>query len=244
MTMPGFWDWYAAIGYDALLALAPYADLQAAVVDAADCRAGERVLVAGCGTGNFEHGALARTPELTIEAVDFAPSMLARARRKNGDAVSYRQADLCATLPFDAATFDLAVMCNVLYALPDPRAALTEIARVVQPGGRFLLCDRPPHSHFGPVARAHVAALRARPPLPRLAGWLRTAALLPALGGVMLANMRIQQRQREGAYTFFAEDDIRALLDTLGFAVARCELAYAGQCWLLLARRVNREVTA
>jgi ubiquinone/menaquinone biosynthesis C-methylase UbiE len=246
MTLPGFWDWYAAIGYDALLALAPYAALQADVVDTAACQAGERVLVAGCGTGNFEHGALAHTPELSIEAVDFAPSMLARARRKNAAnaAVCYHQADLCATLPFAPASFDVAVMCNVLYALPDPDAALREIARVVKPGGRFVLCDRPPHSHFGPVARAHCVALAARPPLRRLGGWLRTAAVLPALGGVMLANVRIQQRHRDGAYHFFAEDEIRGRLTAAGFAVEHCRPAYADQCWLLLARRTDEEVTA
>jgi ubiquinone/menaquinone biosynthesis C-methylase UbiE len=237
MSLSSFWNWYASIGYDALLALAPYVVLQDAVVDAAACRADERVLVAGCGTGNFEAFALRREPNLAIAALDFSPAMLARARRKcrQYPRVTHQQADLCQRLPFPDASFDVAVMCNVLYALPDQPAALAEVARVLKPGGRFVLCDRPPHSDFGPVARAHVTALRALALAPRVRAWLRTAAVLPTLGGIALANAQIQRRQREGAYRFYAEDAITALLAGYGLQVASLRPVYAEQCWLLCA---------
>ena len=40
-----------------------------------------RVLDAGCGTGNFEHFIAEKNhPPVRIDAVDFSPEMLARAR--------------------------------------------------------------------------------------------------------------------------------------------------------------------
>lgn len=235
-----FWDSYAAIGYDALCALLPYERLQETVVDAAALTPEDRVFVAGCGTGNFEAFALRRFPQLTIDAVDFSPQMLARAQAKcTGHAsVHHQQADLCAPLPFATACFDIAVMCNVMYALPDAPAALRELGRVVRPGGRLVLCDRHPWSRILPVARAHAADLRALPPGARTARWLRTLGALPLLLGVAGANVAIQRRYTQGAYAFHALEDIPLLLRTAGFAVVEQSTVYADQCWLIRAERI------
>jgi len=46
-----------------------------------------------------------------------------------------------AQLPFPDASFDTAVVTFVLCSVPDPDAALTEIARVLRPGGRLLFAE-------------------------------------------------------------------------------------------------------
>jgi ubiquinone/menaquinone biosynthesis C-methylase UbiE len=46
-----------------------------------------------------------------------------------------------ARLPFPDASFDTAVVTFVLCSVPDPDAALTEIARVLRPGGRLLFAE-------------------------------------------------------------------------------------------------------
>jgi len=48
-------------------------------------------------------------------------------------------ADLAAPLPFAARSFEAAVCHNVLECLPDKRAFLNEVARILQPGGHLLL---------------------------------------------------------------------------------------------------------
>jgi SAM-dependent methyltransferase len=44
-------------------------------------------------------------------------------------------------MPFEDASFDLVTCVNTLHHLPDPHAALREIARVLAPGGRFAVQD-------------------------------------------------------------------------------------------------------
>jgi ubiquinone/menaquinone biosynthesis C-methylase UbiE len=65
--------------------------------------------------------------------------MLARARdvaRRTyaQDAVEFVEADVTA-LQFADNSFDLCVTYNGLHCLPDPRAALAELTRVLRPGG-------------------------------------------------------------------------------------------------------------
>lgn len=47
-----FWDLYAKL-YDTLTHLKPYQDLHNNVLNALELKGGERILDAGCGTGNF-----------------------------------------------------------------------------------------------------------------------------------------------------------------------------------------------
>jgi ArsR family transcriptional regulator len=72
--------------------------------------------------------------------------MLDAARRRLEDRsnVDLRQGDLEA-LPLAAGELDAAMLSLVLHYSPDPARALTEVARVVRPGGRVLLVDMLPH---------------------------------------------------------------------------------------------------
>ena len=234
-----FWDHYAAVGYDALRALIPYEQLQRAVVDAAVLSPGERLLVAGCGTGNLEWLAAQQVPDLRIDAVDFSPAMLQRARAKCAalSGITHTQADLCAGLPLPEASVDATVMCNVLYALPDQAAAVRGIARVLRPGGRFVLCDRQPWSTMRPIMREHMSALRGLQAAERRRRWLRTLAAIPRLALVAAANISIERRHREGAYRYLSAEEAKTLLTTAGFEVGELQSAYAEQCWLLRATR-------
>ena len=78
-----FWDVYDKL-YDTLNLLEPYQRLHREVLDKLELKGGERILDAGCGTGNFEK--LLQNEGLNnvkIEALDFSQTMLKRAKRKN-----------------------------------------------------------------------------------------------------------------------------------------------------------------
>ncbi|GIE77351.1 ubiquinone/menaquinone biosynthesis methyltransferase [Actinoplanes philippinensis] len=107
-----------------------------------------RVLDVGVGTGRNLPYFPAAAPEAgktagTIAGVDVSPGMLAFARERAADlglAVDLREAD-AARLPFADASFDTIVCALSLCAIADPRAAITEMRRVLAPGGRLLLFD-------------------------------------------------------------------------------------------------------
>jgi ubiquinone/menaquinone biosynthesis C-methylase UbiE len=104
----------------------------------ADTPAGTSILDIPCG-GGFALRVLRPSQPVRYVAADISPHMLGRAReaarRMHGqDAIEFVEADVTA-LQFDDASFDLCVTYNGLHCLPDPRAALAELTRVLRPGG-------------------------------------------------------------------------------------------------------------
>jgi ubiquinone/menaquinone biosynthesis C-methylase UbiE len=113
-------------------------------------RAALDALDAGCGTGFLAFELTARGHRVT--GVDFAPAMVAEARRKaheRGVAVRFEEGDI-EQLPFEAGTFDLVISRHVLWTLPHPEAAIDEWIRLLRPAGRLVVVD----SHLDPRASA------------------------------------------------------------------------------------------
>ena len=105
-----------------------------------DIRGCKRILDAGCGNGRYTRFLLRQADtDAFITGFDLSPRMLRRSRRrlKNGR-VSHVAADLI-RLPYPDRCFDAIVCGWVLEHLPDPHPGLTELARVLSPGGKLLL---------------------------------------------------------------------------------------------------------
>lgn len=98
----------------------------------------------GCGTGQLTE---VLAPHVhRVVAVDASADMLDAARERVGQLpnVDIRQGELEA-LPLQTGELDAALLSLVLHYSPDPARALTEVARVLQPGGRVLIVDMLPH---------------------------------------------------------------------------------------------------
>ena len=109
------------------------------------------VLDAGCGTGFLSLELASRGHRVC--GVDFAPAMLAEARRKatqQGAEVRFEEAD-AEQLPFSSASFDLVVSRHVLWTLPHPEMAIDEWVRVLRDGGRLAVID----GQFDPCFLTH-----------------------------------------------------------------------------------------
>jgi demethylmenaquinone methyltransferase / 2-methoxy-6-polyprenyl-1,4-benzoquinol methylase len=98
---------------------------------------GDRVLDACCGTGELALAARAEGGRVT--ALDFSPRMLERARRKTAD-VDWVQGDLLA-LPFEEGSFDAVTVGFGLRNVEDLDRALSELRRVLRPGGRLGILE-------------------------------------------------------------------------------------------------------
>ncbi|MEV6566720.1 class I SAM-dependent methyltransferase [Streptomyces kronopolitis] len=138
------------------------------LLDAAEVRAGARVLDAGTGTGSAAAAAGARGARVT--AVDAEPDMARRAAHTVTGARVLVAA--LPQLPFTQGHFDAVVGNFVLNHVGRPRAALDELRRVTRPGGRIALTvwAAPAAAGQALLGRAVAAAGVVRPPsLPALA---------------------------------------------------------------------------
>ncbi|HEY6086378.1 MAG TPA: methyltransferase domain-containing protein [Burkholderiaceae bacterium] len=163
------------------------------LVEAADVRAGEKVLDVAAGSGNATLAAARRFAHVT--STDHVPSLLDKGRERahaEGLPAVFRVADAEA-LPFADASFDVVLSTfGVMYALDQAQAA-RELKRVLKPGGRIGLANWTPRGFVGrlfKVIGAHV------PPTHGLASpalW-GTAARLAAIFGVTAAQIRSRRR--------------------------------------------------
>ena len=81
--------------------------------------------------------------DVQLTGVDFSPAMLNLARRRAeqlGRVIDLREAD-AHELPFPDASFDTVVCTYGLCAIPDDSRAVSEMKRVLRPGGLLLLVD-------------------------------------------------------------------------------------------------------
>jgi SAM-dependent methyltransferase len=99
-----------------------------------------RVADLGCGTGTLS--LLLADEGHTVDGVDFSPEMVRRAEAKAGGhpRVRFVEADAFAP-PLDPATYDVVLCRHVLWAMPDPAAALRRWVDLLAPGGRLVLVE-------------------------------------------------------------------------------------------------------
>ena len=98
----------------------------------------------GCGTGQVA-AALAPFVKRVI-AVDASAAMLHAAKKRlhGVENIELRRGELEA-LPIDDGRLDAVILALVLHHLAEPRLALSEVGRVLKPGGRVLIVDMLPH---------------------------------------------------------------------------------------------------
>jgi ubiquinone/menaquinone biosynthesis C-methylase UbiE len=105
-----------------------------------DLRGARRILDVGSGAGQIaKHLLKYADRDAEITCLDLSPEMLRRGRqRMKSFRPVYLAADL-SQLPFADRSFDCVTCGYVLEHLPDPRAGLAELSRVMVSGGRMLL---------------------------------------------------------------------------------------------------------
>lgn len=115
---------------------------------------GSHVLELGCGTGSMWRGHLDALEGCELLLSDLSEGMLDVARRNLGE----RRGLSCALIdiqdiPFPDGSFDIVIANMMLYHVPDLDRALSEVRRVLKPGGAFYCATFGEHGHNWHIAR-------------------------------------------------------------------------------------------
>jgi SAM-dependent methyltransferase len=111
---------------------------------AAQLASGRKVLDAACGEG-YGSAILAAAGADSVTGVDVDPKVVEHARATHP--ADFAVADVAA-LPFGDDAFDLVVSFETIEHVPEPPAALAELARVLRPGGTLVISTPNKHEYL------------------------------------------------------------------------------------------------
>jgi demethylmenaquinone methyltransferase/2-methoxy-6-polyprenyl-1,4-benzoquinol methylase len=129
----------------------------------------EKILDCATGTGDLALKMKRLSPSSEVVGSDFCQPMLDKAREKDpANEVHFQWADAM-SLPFPTQSFDLVTISFGIRNVEDPVVAMTEMFRVLKPGGRLLVLE------FGqPRLRVfeRIYNFYSNNVLPRIGGWV------------------------------------------------------------------------
>src|SRR5271165_4621975 len=120
------------------------------LADFAAVRAGQRMLDVGCGPGALTTELVSRLGADLVSAIDPSETFVSAARdRHPGVDVRLGSAE---QLPFADQTFDGVLAQLVVHFMADPTEGLSEMVRVIRPGGVVAACVRDHAGGLGPLS--------------------------------------------------------------------------------------------
>jgi phosphatidylethanolamine/phosphatidyl-N-methylethanolamine N-methyltransferase len=162
-----------------------FQDSRVTLAGAIDARPGQSVLEVGVGTGLLLPLYAGRC---SVTGIDLSEGMLAKARERVDQlelpGVTLERMDAGA-MTFADDSFDAAVAAYVVTAVPDHRAVMKEMIRVVRPGGRILLLN-----HFVNGSPVLAVCERAVSPICVHLGFRTDLSVDQVLDGLPLTRMR------------------------------------------------------
>lgn len=189
---------------------------RARAVRASNARKGDSVVDCATGTGDLAIAFRKAVGDSgRVVGTDFVPEMLDLARRK-APGIEFEVADVT-ELPYADNSFDVASISFGIRNVNDPGRAISEMTRVLRPGGRLIVLE------FGqPRNRAFGAAY----------DWYRRT-ILPRVGGAITGRREAYEYLEASAGVFPCGDDfVRLMRGNASFAAVDATPLTFGIAWL------------
>lgn len=114
-----------------------------------NAQANDNILEIGMGNGFFVKDILNIHPSIHYTGCDFSKLMVEESIKINTGWIAKKQANFveadAASLPFESNLFNKIFTINTIYFWENPNKVLSEILRVLQPNGKFIIGIRPKH---------------------------------------------------------------------------------------------------
>ena len=166
---------------------------------------GMRWVDVGCGNGAFTQLIVDRCAPAEVQGIDPSEGQLAFARTRPAARVAeFRQGDAMA-LPFSDDKFDAAAMALVIFFVPEPAKGVSEMVRVVRPGGTVATYAWDVCGDGFPLEpiQAQMRAMGTTPPLPPSAEASRMEALRKLWIGAGLEGVETREITVQRTFTDF-----------------------------------------
>jgi demethylmenaquinone methyltransferase/2-methoxy-6-polyprenyl-1,4-benzoquinol methylase len=193
----------------------------------------EQVLDLCTGTGDFilELAHMA-SGDIQLTGYDFSPDMLEVARgkyariseQKEIPKLTFLEGDV-GEMPFEDKSFHAIGITfgirNLVYENSNASRHLSEILRVLRPGGKLVLLEssRPNSAHW------------------RFFNSLYLQLILPYLGGVISGNLKAYRYLARSSKNYYSMGEMGDILEEAGFEVISGQALFLGSVMLLVARK-------
>lgn len=182
----------------------------------------ERALDVATGTGDLAIDLL-NAGAGSVVGLDFSPEMLEIARQKTTD-ISFVTGDAM-SLPFDDAMFDACTVAFGLRNMEDYQAAVTEMSRILRPGGRLVCLELTPYR---------------KPVLGRIFGFY-FKRIMPAIGGLLSGDRKAYQYLPASVDNFPDAATLAGMMDRAGLTSIRWKLLGGGTVALHVGIKPGQE---
>ncbi len=105
----------------------------------------DRIVELGCGAGRNAGELLKKYPRAHVTAIDYSPLSVEKAREYNHESISAGRCTVqqgnVSDLQLPEENFDLATAFETVYFWPGIENCFAQVAKVLKPGGYFLICN-------------------------------------------------------------------------------------------------------
>lgn len=162
----------------------------------------DNVLDLCCGTGDWTIQLAESNPNVNVIGLDFSENMLkvAESKVKHLQNVELLQGDAM-DLPFEDNSFDLITIGFGLRNLPDYKQALIEVARVLKPGGHFVILET-----SNPNNKVVATLFN-----------IYFGKIMPLFGKIFAKSGEEYKWLYESTRDFLSKEELKDLMDSTGF---------------------------
>src|SRR3989339_33552 len=240
----GLWRNYLE-GFDILLETRDYMEYLEDLSDFIGLNPGEKMLDAGCGTGNLLIYIMSRLAlqkkydsnwaNSSFVGVDFVQEALqntekkietVRKKRKNLPTTTVQRVDLNnGPLPFGEEGFDKIVSSLLLSYVKDPKAVVRKLCGSLKPGGKIILTSLKPDADISQIYHRFMQKIKTThskdPHQQELLE--RGRGLINAAAGW------IEVEEEKGTFKYFSEDELVSFLEAEGIKITKRVLSFGKQ---------------